>query len=78
VTLKLKYFGMTAEASGKDEELLDNNYSSVKELKADLLAKYPNLLEINFKVAVNQEIVNDDYKLSGNEEIALLPPFAGG
>lgn len=78
MTLKLKYFGMTAEASGKDEELLDNNYSSVKELKADLLAKYPNLLEINFKVAVNQEIVNDDYKLSGNEEIALLPPFAGG
>ncbi|PCJ23669.1 MAG: molybdopterin synthase sulfur carrier subunit [Flavobacteriales bacterium] len=76
--MKLKYFGMTAEASGKDEELLDNNYSSVKELKADLLAKYPNLLEINFKVAVNQEIVNDDYKLSGNEEIALLPPFAGG
>jgi molybdopterin converting factor small subunit len=33
---------------------------------------------MNFKVAVNQSIVNADFKLNDNDEVALLPPFAGG
>ncbi len=78
MTLKLKYFGMVAEASGKEEELLDGAFLSVQELEEGLLLKYPNLSEINFKVAVNQNIVERDFKLKGDEEVALLPPFAGG
>ncbi|MBL4668870.1 MAG: MoaD/ThiS family protein [Flavobacteriales bacterium] len=78
MTLKIKYFGMTAEASGKEGELLDNKYSSVQILRKELLNKYPGLIKMNFKIAVNQHIVDDNCLLSGNEEIALLPPFAGG
>ncbi len=78
MTLKIKYFGMAAEASGKEEELLDHNYTSVQTLKKELLSKYSGLANINFKVVVNQNIVDDNWLLSGDEEIALLPPFAGG
>jgi len=78
VTLTIKYFGMTAEASGKTEESFRSNYSSIAELQKDIINKYPKLEKISFKIAANQTIVNDDYLLSENEEIALLPPFAGG
>ena len=76
--LIVKYFGMTIEASGKKQEEFINHYSSIQELKKALLVKYPDLGKMNFKIAVNQTLVGDDYDLTGNEEIALLPPFAGG
>lgn len=69
---------MTAEASGKEEESIDSNYSSIENLNEDLVNKYPKLESINYKIAANQTIVENDYLLTGNEEIALLPPFAGG
>tara|TARA_B100000795_G_C22394701_1_gene284737 strand:- start:256 stop:492 length:237 start_codon:yes stop_codon:yes gene_type:complete len=78
MTLNIKYFGMTAEASGKEEEELLSHYSSIQELKDDLLVKYPNLEKVNFNIAVNHTMINGNYDLIGNEEIALLPPFSGG
>jgi molybdopterin synthase sulfur carrier subunit len=69
---------MTAEASGKTEETVDFNHSSIVKLKEELINKYPKLENINFKIAVNHAIVDEKYALIGNEEIALLPPFAGG
>ena len=74
----IKYFGMTAEVSGRKEEEISNHYSSIQKLKKDLLIKYPKLMNINFKIAVNQTLVDDCYCLIGNEEIAILPPYAGG
>ena len=78
MTLMIKYFGMIAEATQKVDEELNVQYSSVLGLKEDLVNRYPKLIDMNFKIAVNQQIVTDDYSLIGNEEIALLPPFAGG
>jgi len=78
MTLKIKYFGLIAELISKEEEFLDGSFSSVGKLEKYLLEQYPNLHHQNFKMAVNHNIVNNDYKLSGNEEIALLPPFSGG
>ena len=78
MTLIIKYFGMAAEASGKDQESINSDHKIIQNLKEDLITRYPNLENINFKVAVNQTIVDDDHVLIGDEEIALLPPFAGG
>lgn len=75
--LKLKYFGMIAEATGKVEE----DFSCVKnlsDLTIKLELKYPKLKELNYKFAVNQSLVPNDIIIKDNDEIALLPPFAGG
>lgn len=73
--LKLKYFGMIAEALNKESEELE-----IEALKVSDLIDYfkPQLKEINFKVAVNHSLVDANYKLKSNDEVALLPPFAGG
>ena len=77
--MEIKYFGMIAEATGSDHERLDEREISLKSLKGKLEGKYPRLQELNYKFAVNQAIVSDEETLvSADDEIALLPPFAGG
>jgi molybdopterin converting factor small subunit len=75
--LKLKYFGMIAEAVEKSDE----EFSLVKDivaLTAELELKYPKLKDLNYKFAINQTLIAENIALNDNDEIALLPPFAGG
>lgn len=73
--LKLKYFGMVAEALNKEAEELDLDIVNISEL---IESFHSRLKDINFKVAVNHIIVDLNYQLNNNDEVALLPPFAGG
>jgi molybdopterin converting factor small subunit len=56
--------------------------SQVKDLVASLNVQYPDLGELLLKkkvvVSVNQEIAHWETALVESDEIALLPPFAGG
>lgn len=73
--LRLKYFGIVAEIMDKETEEFNFNFKTVSELKKS----YNNQLKnINYKVAVNYNLVEEDYQLNENDEVALLPPFAGG
>ena len=76
--LAVKYFGMIAEAIGKQEEQLEITGNSVLEVDVFLKNKYAKLEFLNYKFAVNQVLVDGIERLKENDEIALLPPFAGG
>lgn len=76
--LKLKYFGMIAEAIGKDEESLEFSGKTIAELDVVLKNNTAKLDTMNYKFAVNQAMVTQEEILNDNDEIALLPPFAGG
>ncbi len=79
MTIRMKYFGMIAEQTGVTEESISVvDGCSVEELREHLQKKYPFLKSINTKVAVNQTVALDDVVLAARDEIALLPPFAGG
>lgn len=75
--LKLKYFGMIAEAIDKTEEEFEV-VENLDELSLKLVAKYPKIKDLNYKFAVNQTMAATNIQLKENDEIALLPPFAGG
>ncbi len=72
----IKYFGMIAEKLNRESEILE--IVPGMNLKAFIENKYPELKEMKFKIAINQEL-REEIK-SGEEdlEIAVLPPFAGG
>ncbi len=73
--LRFKYFGQVAEVLKQKEEELDIEVQTI----ADLIDSYKTkLVDVNFKVAVNHNLVEDNYQLKENDEVALLPPFAGG
>ncbi|MGE0561859.1 MAG: MoaD/ThiS family protein [Flavobacteriales bacterium] len=80
MNLKVKYFGMLAETVGyqEDEIQIASSQISVVELTEEIIKKHPKLNTMNFKVAVNQSVVNNNLIITENDEIALLPPFAGG
>lgn len=76
MTINITFFGPMTDATGKNSEYLD--VSSTFELKKLLDIKYPDSMGINYTISINQEIVEDDITFSESDEIAVLPPFAGG
>ena len=76
--LKVKYFGMIAEWAGSTEQSVEFSGGTVSNLKTQLETEHPKLKGISYQVAVNQKIASVDEELNESNEIALLPPFAGG
>ena len=77
MNIHIKYFGLIAEVTHCEEEIISFLGSTISELLDVLHSKYSALKNKNFQVAQNQELVSLETKVSGSE-IALLPPFAGG
>jgi len=77
--INILYFGMLAEITGQVNEIwMIKDGLTVGDLKKLILEKYPVMQEKKFKVAVNQQIGDDQTFISIQSEVALLPPFAGG
>ena len=75
--ITIKYFGQIAEVTKLEEESLEFSGTLISELLDLLYSKYNVLKNKDFQVAQNHELVSIETQLTGNE-IALLPPFAGG
>lgn len=72
----------TLVPGGPDLEVALPSGTQVKQLVDALYTQYPELgnllLQKKVLVSVNQEIAHWDTALIEQDEIALLPPFAGG
>ena len=73
------YYGMIAERIQKDSEQLifevDGDFFN---LKSHMESIYPELKNMTYQIAVDQELKETISENDGVKEIALLPPFAGG
>ncbi len=79
MTIKLKYFGLIAECCQQSEELLQLPAgSTAADLKLLLEQKYPILIRKSYQLYRNQQLAVDTVLLREADELALLPPFAGG
>ncbi|MFH2095065.1 MAG: MoaD/ThiS family protein [Bacteroidota bacterium] len=75
--IRVLFFGKLADISGND--LLElKNISSTGKLKAYLHGQYPGMEQIPYQMAVNKIIEKNEVIFSDGDEVALLPPFAGG
>ncbi len=77
--LKVMYFSVLREKIGKSEEEIDFK-GPVKKLREVLKEKHPEIADIieRIRFAVNEEYVEEDYTLRGDERVALIPPVSGG
>jgi molybdopterin synthase sulfur carrier subunit len=79
MTLNVKYFGAITDVTGKNEETFQSDSDVyLKEMQTKLEEQYPKIKSITYSIAVNQTVQNGDVRLNDNDELALLPPFAGG
>jgi molybdopterin synthase sulfur carrier subunit len=74
---KVLLFGMLAEATGQTsiiiEEAIDTN-TLLQKVKAWNI----DTNTADFVIAINKTIVRINQPINENDEVALLPPFAGG
>ena len=77
--ITINYFGNIAEAAHSSSETLEGNSISLGELLEMLETKY-SISQFPFQVAINRKIVSKqkELRISDSDEVALLPPFAGG
>ena len=81
IRVKMIYFAQAREAAGtKGEEFSLDKRSSVKTALSRAFEAHPKLrqLEKAIKVAVNEEIIQEDAPLKEGDRVALLPPVVGG
>ena len=79
--LNILVFGAAQDIIGnrKLDLDVDNEISTVGQLKAQLVGTYPKLAELtSLLLAVNSEYAPDDTKLQEHDEIAIIPPTSGG
>ncbi len=81
--VNLKFFAVLKHLIGKSELSLDvEKGTSLEELLEKLVKDLPplkeGLQEGKILISVNQEVVERSYLINDGDEIAFLPPFAGG
>lgn len=76
---RVLYFSILKEKLGISEEEIEFR-GSVGKLREVLKEKHPEVRDLLERVrfAVNEEYVDDDFELEGDERVALIPPVSGG
>ncbi|MBK9175132.1 MAG: MoaD/ThiS family protein [Flavobacteriales bacterium] len=74
--MRVLLFGVIAEKAGS--ESIEVNATSMASLRETLRSRIDGFDALSYAIAVNRRIVKDDMTFAGSEEIAVLPPFAGG
>jgi molybdopterin converting factor subunit 1 len=79
--IQVLYFAVLRERLGRDEESLElADGASVRDALVALAERHPAFasLRSQIRVAVNQEFAGDELVLAEGDELALIPPVAGG
>ena len=79
IEVTVKYFGAVAEASQCSQEHFEvEENNTLEDVHKLVLKKYKPLKEVLYKVAHNQKLPTTNPQLKHKDELAFLPPFAGG
>jgi sulfur-carrier protein len=75
--VKILFFGMLSEVAGKQEMIL-NDIGDSETLQNHLTTLIPDLKDYTFRMAINQEFIDNNHTLKDGDVVAMMPPFAGG
>ena len=75
--VKVLFFGVLSEVAGSDIRHYQD-VRSTEDLIHMILDEFPELEHYSYRLSLNNEIIETDMPLRDSDEVALLPPFAGG
>lgn len=75
--VKVLFFGVLTEVTQTGLKIY-HNVETLGNLMMKIRDEFPEIVNYNFRTSVNSVMVNDDPILNNGDEIALMPPFAGG
>ena len=81
--VKIRFFAVLKKIVGKEEVVMDVEKGTtlgqlINRLERDLPPLQQVLSEGKVLISVNQEVVPKECLIQNGDEIAFLPPFAGG
>ncbi len=71
------FFGILTDIV-KSSSMQIEDVENIRQLKSWLWKNYPQTKDMDFQIALNKNIVDGKHDLNDGDEVALLPPFAGG
>ncbi|HAW51949.1 MAG TPA: MoaD/ThiS family protein [Flavobacteriales bacterium] len=79
MNIRIRYFGQVAELTGTNEEIKNLDIGcDLNDIESEIRSKY-ELDNTYYRIALNQNITdNKETMLNDNDEVAFMPPFAGG
>lgn len=77
MNIQVAFFGSLTDLIGKSK-LIVNDCHDTQSLKERLISEYPKLKDSVFLISVNKKLIKNNQKLEHGNEVAFLPPFAGG
>lgn len=75
--ISVLFYGVLAEVTGVQRKHY-RNIGSFEDLKHKIQDDFPEMDHYNYRIAINDKIVNEMPLLRGGDEVLFLPPFAGG
>lgn len=75
--INVLFFGILTDII-KSSSLEIEDVENIRQLKSWLWKNYPKTKDMDFQIALNKNIVDGKFELKDGDEVALLPPFAGG
>ena len=75
--VKVLFFGVLSEVAATGIKIYEN-VNSIEHLKLRISDDFPEIIHYNYRISLNNEITDSDSPLSDGDEVAFLPPFAGG
>ena len=87
--IKLELFGSSRDFSVKDHlELEIQNKASIQDLRKEIIQyldknfkgneNFINIAKSSAFCSENNEIISDNYKITKNQKIGIIPPIGGG
>jgi molybdopterin synthase catalytic subunit len=79
--IRVLYFAVFREKLGRDTDVVELAAGArVRDALDALAARHDAIAKLRgrFRVAVNQDFADDDHALADGDELALIPPVAGG
>jgi molybdopterin converting factor small subunit len=80
--MKIGFFGKLRDALGDEREVGAEAGETVSRLRTRLAGLYPqaagDLLSPRTRACASDEIVGEDFPVTGQERIEFLPPVSGG
>lgn len=75
--IRVLFFGVLAEVA-KTGIKHYRSIGSFSDLRLRIEDEFPEMVHYNYRISVNNELVNNNPELKDGDEIAFMPPFAGG
>jgi len=87
--IKIELFGASRDFSNQDSlEFNVVNNSTIKDIRTKIInyldknfngnKNFKNIVNSSAFCSEKNKIVNDNYKITNNEKIAIIPPIGGG